>query len=203
MNKVLLLSVMGVLLLAVGHFDALADDGVYVSGPSAKQQDVEALMKEFVRVEVINSLLQDTGVIVERIVRNQNVQIYPQMAGLAVQQIVQQVFKQEETMNICKDAYDDSFELIKVQRLEGLSQNQLQENARKNIKEIVGPIYDLPVYKNIVEKILEHTLKEQYRLSVLQVAQRQAQMMILQQQMNQMQQAVMKTYLENMFQGAQ
>ena len=132
------------LFFSVGSGYLYANDGVYVSSSTVKP-DVDQLMSEYVRIAVINSVLESTGKLVERVVRGQNIQLYPQMAGLAVQQISQQVFKQDELMEISRDAYNDSLELLKVQRIEGLGQNELQSNAKQNIKEILEPMYALPL----------------------------------------------------------
>jgi len=190
------------LFFSVGSGYLYANDGVYVSSSTVKP-DVDQLMSEYVRIAVINSVLESTGKLVERVVRGQNIQLYPQMAGLAVQQISQQVFKQDELMEISRDAYNDSLELLKVQRIEGLGQNELQSNAKQNIKEILEPMYALPLYQKVVEEVLKLTMQEQQRFIVLQAAQRQAQMMMIQQRINQMQQAVIQTYLANMTGGQQ
>lgn len=169
-------------------------DGVYVSKP-ATNREINKTFKEYVRRVVINSVLEETGELVKRIARIQQLPIMPQMANVAIQQVALQVFKQEELMETCREAYDQSLDLLNQQREDGINQESIKYNVRNKAKEVLKPIYDDPYYKHIVEEVLKFSIKEQQRILVTHAAQKQVQMMVIQQQMQQMQQAALQAYL--------
>lgn len=159
-----------------------------------ESESKKSMVEEYVQKVVINSVTDMVGKTMQRLIKINNVGLYPVIVSNAIQQGSMQIFKQESTKNITKEAYQITLDKSLKQLAQNIPQESIQQNIRDSVDEILRKIPDEPIYKNIVEQTLKNAVGQQQKVMAMAVAQQQAQIAIMQQQYQMAQKAVMEQY---------
>lgn len=160
-------------------------------------QEVEnkrSMVENYTQKVVINSVLDMMGKTMQRLIKNNNIGLYPVIVTNAIQAASMQVFEQESTKNIAKEAYQVTLDKALKQLEQNIPQEAIQQNIRDSVDEILRKIPEDPIYKKIVEEVLKTAAGQQQKILAMALAQQQAQIAVMQQQYQMAQQALMEQY---------
>jgi len=161
----------------------LAYDGVLVSDqtlPQDQNREVNEMIDKFVQQVVIQSVLSTTTDTMKWILQTQNIKIMPQITYQAIHQAALQIFKIEATKEFTQAAYEESFEEAKKMFEDGFPQRDIEAIVKSKVNASLVELNQDPVYKKIIEKIIEQALIKQQQMIAMTVMQRQAQMQMIQ-----------------------
>lgn len=190
-----------VMLLAAASF---ANDGVYVSGNTPQaQKRVDNQIEELINQMVIQKILADTGELVSNFMQSQNINVFPQVAYNAVQMIAVQVFKQDALKSYPQDAYNDALDKVNELRDAGASGEQMQQEVKAILEEVLNPLKEEYVYQEIIKIGIKEAMLQNRKIIVMASAQKQAQLMAMRQQQAYMMQVMQQAYQQAIQQAVQ
>lgn len=154
----------------------------------------KALIEEYVKKSVINSVMDMTGKTIQRLIKSNNIGLFPVVASNAIQQATMEIFKQESTNNVVRDAYRITLDKALEQFDQNIPQESVQKNIRDSIDEVLRKIPDEPIYKRIIEETVKNAVTQQHKVMAMAAAQQQVQIAAMQKQYQMAQMAMMQQY---------
>ena len=170
---------------------------VFLTVQAAIAQQVDgkkSMIEEYVQKAVINSVMEIMGKTMQRLIKSNNIGLFPVITSNAIQHASMEIFKQESTNSVVKDAYRITLDKALKQFDQDIPQEEVQKNIRDSIDEILRKIPDQPIYKRIVEETLKSAVEQQYKVMAMAAAQQQAQIAAMQRQYQMAQMAMMQQY---------
>lgn len=179
------------------------DDGILVSGSTTSvkaeaRSYLNQRMNDYVQQVVIQSVLTKTGEVFNRVLSGQNIQIFPQVAYQAIEQAALQLFKQESTSQTLREAYTTASDKTMTLLDEDASASVIQQQVRSSVNEVIGPVFQGPLFKAIVEEVLKSAITQSQRIIAATLMQRQAQVAAIQKQRQMLQMALLQQVQKSM-----
>ena len=133
-------------------------------GKSADVEHIRPTIERYVKDVITHSLLREVGQTIERILKQQNSGVVPQLAYVAVQEATLQTFQQKPTLEIVQDIFQQCKDKSLEQYGKGWAQAQIEDYIKNQVERSLKTILDEPVFRKIIEVVVEHAVLEQRKL---------------------------------------
>ena len=188
------ISLISCIFVVFGVSIALAQEGVLISTPGGNNnisQKAGSVIKEYVQQSVINALVTNISEVFERTIKSQKIDIFPQVTLSAINKAAYDIYvdtsfkpKIDEIYNMVVDQALDDFE-------RGQPQQIIQNNIRNAVTQKIKPLLSEYGPKMIVEHYFTEALKQHKKVVTMTLAQRQAQLAVIQQQQAEIQKQIL------------
>jgi hypothetical protein len=181
-------------LLLPSNLSAYENDGVHISRSEPGSAQLESTIQNYVQQLVVNQVIKNVSSTFTRLVSNAKIQILPHIGQEAMYQMVQQVFIQEETKKFTSEIYEQAFNKAFEDFKKGVSQDIVQEELRDYIETEIPKITEQPVFRKMMEEIIEFGYVQSQKFMIMNIAQQQLRMKEIQMKYLAMQQMALAQY---------
>ncbi len=149
---------------------------------------INQAVEEFTQKMIQHFLVKRCGEIMQDVILKQNLQIFPEIAWQAAQHSAIQVFKQQDLKDILVGIFDENTKRAKDEISLGMPQGFIELGIKKRVEQDVEILVEDPLFRYVIEVMMNQAMVQQQQILMMAVAQRQAQLMAIQQQQMLMQQ---------------
>ena len=174
---------------------------VLADAPNAHSLNNERLyqaVEKFVQEMIRHFLIKNCGEVMQRAMTKQNVQIFPEIAFQASQRAAVEIFKQDDLKSILWGIFDENTSQAKDEINMGMPQSYIELGIKKRIEQDINILVEDPMFRYVIEAMLNQAVIQQQQIVMMAAAQQQAQLLAIRQQQLMMQQAVMEQILKQL-----
>lgn len=178
----------------------LSNSGLKAQEPNPSLNDarITKAVEHFTQQMIQHFLVKKCGEIMQDVIVRQNLQIFPEIAWQAAQHSAVQVFKQQDLKDILIGILDENTKQVKDELGLGMPQGYIELGIKKRVEQDINLLVEDPLFRYVIEVMMNQAIVQQQQIIMLAVAQQQAQLMAIRQQQMMMQQQYLQAAMSQL-----
>ena len=170
-------------------------------GDSLNDQRLYQAAEEFIQQMIQHFLVKTCGEVMQDVLNRQKINLFPEIAMQATYQAANQLFKQDDMKDLLRDIFDENKSQAKDEINFGMPQAYIELGIKKCVERDINLIVTDPIFKYVIETMLNQAMVQQQKIVMMAAVQQQAQLMAIRQQQMIYQQMIMQQIIQNQFQN--